>query len=737
MRKTLLITTVIVAAGLSPAGAEDVLTPQSAAQVMVAAQKTAATLTPQSQPAKSLPSAKRTPLQPRPSQLETAPPPTVTASLSVADQPPQVDVVAVLANKLPPHGPSDPAAAWNASYLGVEPILSRACGDCHRAEDSEGGFDLTRLYQHDAVQLGRTESQTLIRVLQQHEMPPEGSSDLTDTDRDFVVDWLRRRPVGESDCDQIASDESAPWYRGYVMSRRLTRAEYNNCIRDLTGLDYLRFQNDFPADGAGGEGFDTHGATLFTSPILMEKLLAAANNTIDEAVPDTRIGVSSERLHARAKILGPLPEDESDLNLGHARRVLHSFAEKAWRQPAEAADVDRLLAVYLSRREAGLAYVPALKMPLKAILLSPNFLFVAETTPDDLPGTANARAAGVRRISGPEMAQRLAMFLWSTMPDERLRELSETDAIFEPETLRREVRRMLADPRSRGLAENFGLQWLGLTELTSMLAPDAGHFPDFDSSLAEAMREEAVRLMLWVLQDNRPVTDLIDTRVTVVNVRLARHYGMAAPSADPDEFVKVVAPVDRGGVVTLGGVLATTSYPHRTSPVLRGQWILDTVLGTPVSGPPANVPELDESIASDAISFRERLAEHRRNPDCAACHAKMDPLGFSLEAFDAVGRRRDLFTANGPIDTSGELPDGTRFDGASELKDVLLSRRESFVRHLARKLMGYAMGRELNEFDDCTIDRAVQALDQNNNRIGVIVEEIALSYAFQHRYFKK
>ena len=671
-------------------------------------------------------------------------PPTVTASIAAPSASRGI-AAHVTAAKIP----SDPLATWSLEYLTWQPVLQSACGDCHIGDGAEGDFDLERVLQPathtgadgDRLALGRTEARTLARVLSQYEMPPAGSSDLLDSDRDGLVRWLEARPVQPGDCNQIASDRTAPWYRGYVMSRRLTRAEYNNCIRDLTGLDYLRFQNDFPADGAGGEGFDTHGATLFTSPILMETLLESASRTIEEAVPDTKIGVSSERLHARSRILiaepGPQRDGKTLSDVAAARTILHTFAERAWRRPAEAEEVDRLVGLYEDRRAAGLAFVPAVKMPLKAILLSPNFLFVAEHAPDDLDQTQDT--GGVRRISGPEMAQRLAMFLWSTMPDAELRELAQTDAIFEADVLRGQVRRMLADPRARGLAENFGLQWLGLTELTSMLQPDTETFPEFDSHLAEAMREEAVRLLLNVIQRNRPVRELIDTDYTFVNERLAGHYGLDAASLDfdNDDFVQVALPPSeqRGGVVTLAGVLATTSYPHRTSPVLRGQWILDTVLGTPVEGPPAGVPPLTDEDTATSASFRERLEQHRRDPACAACHAKMDPLGFGLEAFDAIGRRRNLVTEQ--IDDSGTLPDGRRFVGASELKTLLLEREDEFRRHLARKLMGYAMGRELNEFDDCTIDRAMQALARHDGRIGTVIEEIVCSFAFQHRYFKR
>ena len=730
MRAQPLIMTMI-AIGLAPIGAASVWgesAPPASASASQDVSEPAAASAPALAPLDSAAAALDPTKTPLPaaavSEAATQPPPTVTASLAVPDHVSK-EVAANAATV------DDAIASWELAYLDLQPVLANSCASCHTDEEAEGDFRLEDLHRDGQVRIDRTQARTLARVLTQHEMPPEGSDELLAHDRDRLVAWLTSRPVREGDCNQIASDESAPWYRGYVMSRRLTRSEYNNCIRDLTGLDYLRSLNDFPADGAGGEGFDTHGATLFTSPILMEKLLAAADRTIEEAVPDTELGVSSERLHARRKILTATPSDtlpEPDA----ARQILHTFAERAWRRPAKADEVDRLVELYAARREAGANFVPAIKMPLKAVLLSPNFLFVAEQAPergDDVPRSV------VRRISGPEMAQRLAMFLWSTMPDERLRTLAQSDAIFEPETLRREVRRMLRDDRSRGLAENFGLQWLGLTELTSMLRPDAERFPEFDLDLAIAMREEAVRLVLCVLNEDRSALDLIDAPFTFVNPRLARHYGMplaqAVAGVAEGDFARVPVASGRGGVVTLAGVLATTSYPHRTSPVLRGQWILDTILGSPVAAPPEDVPPIDESVA-DAASLRERLAAHRTNAACAACHAKMDPLGFGLESFDAIGRIRSE-----RVDDSGELPDGTRFEGPDQLKQLLLDRRDEFAGHLCRKLLGYAMGRELNEFDDCTIDRATQAMRRSDYRIGVAIEEIAVSYAFQHRYFKR
>ena len=605
--------------------------------------------------------------------------------------------------------------AWQDRFeADIRPALMAACADCHQGGDAEGGFDLDKFdVGIKAYEAGRVWDRVAKRVAR-GEMPPEGSEPMPEPFKIQLADWAAQRPRRDA-CNVIASDETSNWYRGYVQGRRLTRAEYNNAVRDLTTLD-LRPADDFPADAAGGEGFDTHGGTLYSSPILTEKLLAAADRVIEEAVPETvDEQTPPPRKLAYETLVVCTPEDMGDEEEA-ARRVVGTFATRAYRRPVADADLDRLLDLYRLGRADGGSFVTAVKTPLKAVLLSPQFLFVNETFEGD---------GGIARISPRQMAERLALFLWSGLPDAELLAVAEAGTIFEPHVLDEQVARMLAHENSRSLAENFGLQWLGLTDVPR---PDAEAFPQFDDALAASMRFEVIATLDDSLSGRRPLTDLLHRDTLLVDARLAEHYGL--PPVAGDDFTEVPAG-GRGGVLTTAAVLTATSYPHRTSPVSRGKWVLETVLGERMPPPPGGVPSLEDHDAATPASLRERLEQHRRDPACAACHSRMDPLGFGLEAFDAVGSFRE------GTDTLGRLPDGRTFEGANGLKQVLLERREDFVRNLARKLLGYALGREVNEFDECVVEKAATRTLREDGSSVTLIREIVGSYPFQHRYYKK
>jgi hypothetical protein len=305
---------------------------------------------------------------------------------------------------------------------------------------------------------------------------------------------------------------------------------------------------------------------------------------------------------------------------------------------------------------------------------------------------------------------------------------------------------MLKDAKIRGLAESFGRQWLGIEPLGTTVVPDAKRFPEFDGELATAMRAETSMLLEHVLREERPLPELLDADYTFLNERLAKHYGIAGVTGEDMRRV-ALADRSRGGVLTLGAVLATTSYPLRTSPVLRGRWLLEQVLGGKVPPPPPNVPELpkDDAAAGQA-TLRERLEQHRADPACAGCHQRMDPLGFGLENFDVLGRWRERYSVlegetlrpdGPPVDASGTFPSGEQFRGPAELKAAVLKRQPEFLRNFVRKMLGYALGRQLNKFDQCIIDQALGDLAKNEQRSSALVHSIVQSYPFRHRYCKK
>jgi hypothetical protein len=408
-----------------------------------------------------------------------------------------------------------------------------------------------------------------------------------------------------------------------------------------------------------------------------------------------------------------------------ARQILARFARRAWRRPVEDLEIDALEKLFNRSLENSNTFVSAIIETLQAVLVSPNFLFIVE---------AERGGAEIQRLNPHQLVTRLALFLWSSLPDDELLAVADSKAIYTDEVLREQVHRMLKDPRACGLGEAFGLQWLAL-QGKSDRQPDAKIFPDFSSQLSDDLREEAIRYVTRVFQEDRSLRDLIDSDWIVINGRLAQHYDM---DLAPEAPWQIVALNDRrrGGVVTLGGVLTAASYGHRTSPVLRGKWIMERLLDTYVSPPPAGIPSIDASSdPNQPLTMRERLVRHRVQPECAACHQTMDPLGFCLENYDAIGRWRDSEQGL-TIDAAGELPSGEKVVGPEGLKQALLNREQEFYRHFTRKLIGFALGRGLDEFDECLVDRCLRMLGENDYRSGILIEEICRSYAFQYRYFK-
>jgi hypothetical protein len=613
----------------------------------------------------------------------------------------------------------------------VRPIVEHHCLPCHNGPEPDGGLDLAPF----ATAAQALESQDVWEQVMERvnlsEMPPEGSDQLDDVKRSTLVGWIEANRRVEDDCHKLATDANQRYYPGHVMSRRLSRSEYNNTIRDLTGLD-LRPADAFPSDGSGGEGFDNTGDTLFVSPVLLEQYLLAATKVLDAALPDPREGEAP----AEPPIDSPpstrlggslaLPTETLPPRTA-AQQSLSRFARRAFRRPIADDELARLMTLFDRAQARGDAYLPSLKFALKAILISPHFLFLIEPEPE---------AEGVYELGHHQLAARLSYFLWNTMPDAELAQLADEEKLHDESILRAQIRRMLADPKARGLADSFATQWLNIGALGSTVKPDAERFPQFDAQLADDMRAEAVGLVETVLREDRSLLELIDADYAVVNDRLAAHYGL--PPVEGAELRKVALDDRRrGGVLGLGAILTTTSLPLRTSPVLRGKWILEEVLGASVPPPPPNAGVLPEDDhQADGLTLRQRLEKHRTNSECAACHQRMDPLGFGLECFDATGRWRH-HSAGQPIDSSGTLPGGQAFTGPAELKQVLLNRRGEFLSNLTRKMLGYALGRSLSKFDDCIVRETVKALEANDHRSSVLVEQIAMSYPFRHRYARR
>jgi hypothetical protein len=301
---------------------------------------------------------------------------------------------------------------------------------------------------------------------------------------------------------------------------------------------------------------------------------------------------------------------------------------------------------------------------------------------------------------------------------------------------RAQIRRMMKDPKAAALGERFALQWLDLEQLGEGVKPDATKYPEFDDALAVAMKTEVSTYFNNLIREDRSLLELIDSDYTFVNARLAELYGLDDVTGTAFQRVQL-ADANRGGILGMAGIHALTSFPLRTSPVLRGRWVIEALLGDKIPPPPPEVPALDEEkMNTDGLTLRRQLEIHRENPDCAGCHDKMDPLGFGLENFDVMGQWRTEDHGN-PLDTTGTLPTGETYEGPAGLKKVLLAQKQKIMRHLARKMTGFAFGRELNKFDNCVIDQAMEALEQNDYRATVLIETIAMSYPFQYRFYPK
>ncbi len=615
----------------------------------------------------------------------------------------------------------------------VAPILAKHCVSCHRGGKARGGVVLDLAEKDEAgVVKDKALWEKVADNLRAGDMPPANKPRPSEVELDTLNRWLDAA-VFHVDCDG-AKDP------GRVTLRRLNRAEYNNTIRDLFGIA-LHPADSFPSDDVG-YGFDNIGDVLSMPPILMEKYLAAAEKVIAEVWRD----------EAARKRLLLVPRDEK-AKPPSARQVLRTFTERAWRRSITEGELTRAYRLVELAQKNGDKTEVGLQLAMRAVLVSPNFLFRVELDPAPKPkasvkekgkdkekdkGKAEEKTVEKENPEAPyaindwELASRLSYFLWSSMPDDELFRLARSEKLHEPEVVEAQVRRMLKHDKARALVDNFAFQWLQLRNL-KVYSPDSGRFPSFDESLRVAIQKETAEYFAYVVREDRSVLELIASDYTFVNERLAKHYGIDGVTGD--EFRKVsVAGSPRGGVLTQASVLTVTSNPTRTSPVKRGKWVLENLLGAPPPPPPPGVGELkdDKPGAELTGTLRQRLEQHRANPSCAACHQRMDPLGFGLENFDAVGawRSRD---GKDEVDASGVLPNGQSFNGPSELKGVLLKRKDQFARCLADKLLTYALGRGTERTDRCAVEAIARELSARDYRFSALVLAVVRSEPFLKR----
>ena len=469
-----------------------------------------------------------------------------------------------------------------------------------------------------------------------------------------------------------------------------------------------RFQNPRTSGNAGGPG----GSLPFVS-------------TVSISGPHDARGPG--QTPSRDRIFSCRPATPAD-ELACARTILSTLARRAYRAPVSGTDLDVLLRFYEMGRGDGATFEAGIEMGLRRLLVSPEFLLRIEGDPADSPPGASYQ------VTDLELASRLSFFLWSSIPDDELLSLAERGALSDPAVLEQQTRRMIADARSESVTRNFAGQWLQLRNLEQVVRPGDPYALAFDETLRQAMLRETELFFDSVVREDRGVFDLLTADYTFLNERLADHYDI--PNVQGSHFRRVALPADsaRGGLLGHGSILTLTSHAIRTSPVLRGKWILNNILGTPPPDPPPGIPALnDKKTQAKVATMRERMSAHRANPACAACHSMIDPAGFALERFDAIGRSRVVDESFNVLDTSGVLPDGTAFDGVAELRAALVERPDRFATTVTEKLLTYALGRGLDYYDMPAVRRIVREASEDDHGMHAIVIGIVNSYPFLHR----
>jgi hypothetical protein len=627
--------------------------------------------------------------------------------------------------KFPDHPVRPPAPP---KHRGLE-FMRRYCLDCHTGDAAEAGLDLNRFDSVAAMAGSRKRWSEILRRVRDGEMPPRESDIPNVAERRQFLAWV------PTEFRALANETGIR--PGEARMRRLNGTEYAATIRDLLGIPINAAQG-LPSDGSGGEGFDNASETLFISPLHAEKYRDAAREALNYALANRNIETKS-RGAGPPNFLALEPTADRDA-LATARQALEQFLPQAFRRPALEAEIDDYLELFSQSYSQSDSYVEGLRLALEAALVSPKFLFLMEE-----PNTATEPV----QVSQYELASRLSYFLWASMPDEQLLRLAGEGRLRDKQVLEAELIRMVGggqppeddqrdwnkqrrDDRVRYFAQSFVEQWLGTRALGREFVPDAVVGP-YDSELQGGMKYEPIFFFDYVLSANRPILELLDSDYTFVQRKLARHYGIPGEFREQPRKADLPADSHRGGILGMGAILAITSYPHRTSPVLRGKWVLETILGSTAAPPPPNVPPLEEQLAAGTpTTLRAKLETHRRDPNCAGCHNRLDPLGFGLENFDVLGRWRTE-QAGQPIDAYGQLSDGTSFNGPDELRRVLLERRDDFARNLTEKMLGYALGRGLINDDYITVDYIVEQLKRNQYSSQTLLRGIIHSVPFQFK----
>ncbi|MCA9130732.1 MAG: DUF1592 domain-containing protein [Planctomycetales bacterium] len=589
----------------------------------------------------------------------------------------------------------------------VTPFIKDYCLDCHsNKRPTEAGVNFSPALKSPGHAAFGQQWKNAVAMVKAHDMPPEGMEQPSDEDRQMFVDWLAKVKF-------LSPEDPGPF-----VIRRLTKTEYGNTLRDLFGVE-TSIVDRLPDEVSGA------GYLNSLSPLQLEHYLSIADEVLDHILP-TADDPPTEIQH---RLFGEWPVIEADSRAA-AHTIAQSFARKAYRRPPSQAEVEVLLRVFDLGSENKLTFRQALRLMLKAVLVAPQFLFI---TPAE---EVNAESEIVP-LDDYQLASRISYLLWATMPDDQLMALADSDQLHDPSVLNAQVKRMLDDSRSRALFDGFGAQWLEVGELDTKVF-DTTKFPQMTGRMRAAMYDEIRLFFESIMRENRSVADFIDSDYTFVNEDLASIYGSKAVKGPEMRRVRL-ADANRGGILGMPGILAATSFPNRTSAVKRGVWVLEKVLGEHVPPAPPDVPALEqqdrETVAN--LTLRERTELHRSNPVCANCHRLLDPIGFGLERFDAIGRWRNVDDNGEPIDASGELPSGERFSSTQELKAIIAARTHQLSRNLLERLLAYALCRELAGYDEIVVDSLLQNIAADGYRMQTLVSAVVTSYPFTHRRIEK
>ena len=591
-------------------------------------------------------------------------------------------------------------------FRAARSFLEEYCQTCHSGSEPAGAFRTAELSSMASF-VEHSAAWTLLAArVSNHEMPPTGVTPPALDDRAAFVAWVEQTWQSQA-CTADLPPTPSP-------IRRLNRDEYSATVRDLFDIQ-IDVSEMFPVDGAGGEGFDNAAETLFLSPLLVEKHLAAARFVLD---------VAAKEFKSRSKLFVARPgPGMSDTEA--ARAILAKFLPTAFRRPVRPEKVASYVRLARRAQRRGSDFESAVFLAVRSALASPDFLFHVR---EDTAVPASRQYA---------LASRLSYFLWGSQPDELLLDIAAAGRMDDPAVLDRLVPRMLRDDRALEFFSRFTEQWLRTRELEGTHGPDPELFPEYaaDAELRGDILLQPVFFFREVFRENRSVLEFLGSDGTVLTQTLITHLGLPLKKkqdAKNPNWMELSESSGRGGLLGMPAIAALASHAHRTSPVLRGVWILDSILGTPPPAPPPDVPELDESGEGEpGGSLREQLVAHSNSPSCASCHKRIDPLGFALENYDVLGRWRD-HESGVPVDATGQLPDGTRLDGPESLKAALLERKHLFLRNLARRLLGYALGRGLTASDTCAVETIVNQVERQDHSAWALLRAVVRSEPFLH-----